>query len=74
LTVDIEVFGQLLPDQPRRRTIETRSPATARDIASAIGLDLAQIGLISIDGVQSELEDFVRPDSRLCFFPHISGG
>jgi hypothetical protein len=30
--------------------------------------------LISIDGVQSELEDIVQPDSRLCFFPYITGG
>lgn len=74
MSVDIEVFGQLLHYQPRRRTMEIRGPTTARDLASAIGLDLAQIGLITIDGVQSELDDFVQPDSRLCFFPYISGG
>lgn len=54
--------------------MEIQGSATVRDIASAIGLDLAQIGLISIDGVQSELDDLVRPGSRLCFFPYMSGG
>jgi hypothetical protein len=74
LAVDIEVFGQLLPGQPRRRILEIPEPATVRDLACAIGLDLAEIGLVAIDGVQSELDDFVPPDSRLCFFPYISGG
>jgi len=74
LEVDIEIFGQLLPGQPRRRVLKIQAPATVRDLARAIGLDLADIGLVSIDGVQSELDDSVRPDSRLCFFPYLSGG
>jgi hypothetical protein len=74
VAVDIEVFGQLLPDQPRRRNIELQQPAAVRDLARMIGLDLDEIGLVTIDGVQSGLEDSVRPDSRLCFFPYVSGG
>ena len=74
MAVDIELFGQLLPGQPRRRTLEIQAPAKARDLAAAIGLDLADIGLISIDGVQSEADDWVRPESRLCFFPYVTGG
>jgi hypothetical protein len=74
VAVDIEVFGQLLPNQPRRRTMEIQAPVKVRDVAHAIGLDLAQIGLVAIDGVQSELDDWVRPDSRICFFPYITGG
>jgi hypothetical protein len=74
LAVDIEVFAQLLPGQPRRRTLEIQGPATARDLARAIGLKLSDIGLISINGVQSELDDPVQPDSRICFFPYLAGG
>ncbi len=74
MAVDIEVFGQLLPGQPRRRNMEISGPTAARELARAIGLELSAIGLITIDGVQSELEDIVKPDSRLCFFPYISGG
>ncbi len=72
--VEIEIFGQLLPGQPRRRTLEIQGPATARDIANLIGLDLTEIGILSIDGVQSELEAPVQPGSRVCFFPYLSGG
>jgi hypothetical protein len=54
--------------------METNGQTTARDIAQAIGLDLADIGLVAIDGVQSHIDDAVLPDSRLCFFPYMSGG
>jgi hypothetical protein len=74
MAVDIEVFGQLLAGQPRRRTIDIEGPTAVRDLARRIGLDLGEIGLVTIDGVQSGLDHFVRPDSRLCFFPYVSGG
>jgi hypothetical protein len=74
LAVDIELFGQLLPGQPRRRTLEIQEPTVVRDLAFDLGLDFEEIGLISIDGVQSELDDIVQPNSRLCFFPYITGG
>jgi hypothetical protein len=74
LAVDIEFFGQLLPGQPRRRTLEIQGPAIVRDLAPKLGLDLEEIGFIAIDGKQSELDDTVQPSSRLCFFPYISGG
>ncbi len=74
MAIDIEVFGQLLPGQPRRRTLEIQENTSVREVAHAIGLDLEEIGLIAIDGVQSELDDFVKPQSRVCFFPYLSGG
>jgi hypothetical protein len=74
VAVDIEIFGQLLPNQPRRRSLDISAPAAARDLAQTIGLDPNEIGLIMIDGVQSGLNDQVRLNSRLCFFPYVSGG
>lgn len=74
MAVDIEIFGQLLPNQPRRRNLQIQEPATVRDLAQAIGLDPDAVGLVTVDGVQSEMDAQVRPDSRLCFFPYVSGG
>jgi hypothetical protein len=74
VAVDIEIFGQLVHNQPRRRSMEIQGPTTARDLARSVGLDLDEIGLVTIDSVQSDLEDTVRPDSRICFFPYVSGG
>lgn len=74
MTVEIEVFGQLLPGQPRCRFLEIQGPAKVRDLAQKIGIDPAEIGLITIDGVQSSLDQSVHSDSRLCLFPYLSGG
>jgi hypothetical protein len=74
LVVDIELYGQLLPGAERRQELHLEQPVTVLDIASLLGLDPEEIGLISINGVQSELEDLVPPDCRLCFFPPMSGG
>ena len=74
MAIDIEIFGQLLPGQPRRRTMDIQKPETARSLAQGIGLDIAEIGLVTINGVQSGLDEPVSPDSRICFFPYITGG
>ena len=74
MSIDLEIFGQLLQGQPRRRTLEMPEKSTARDVARAIGLNFADIGMIAIDGVQSQLDDPVRPGCRLCFFPYLAGG
>jgi hypothetical protein len=47
---------------------------TVEEVAISLGLNPDEIGLISINGVQSEMEDSVLPGCRLCFFPPMSGG
>jgi hypothetical protein len=72
--VDIELFGQLAPGVPRRQILSLERPVTVREIAILLGVESDLVGLIAINGVQSEMEDPVPPDGRLCFFPLISGG
>ena len=74
MTISIELFGQLSPNLPRRQTLDLASQATARQAAILLGLNLEEVGLIIINGVQSEMEDALPPDCRLCFFPYVSGG
>ena len=74
MAVEIELFAQLLPGEPRRRSLEIKGPATVRDLADKIGLDPADIGLVAVDGVQCDLDDPVQPNSRICFFPYLAGG
>ncbi|MEJ2246723.1 MAG: hypothetical protein P8Y80_11705, partial [Acidobacteriota bacterium] len=61
MAIDIEIFGQLLPGQPRRRAMEIEKPETVRSLAQAIGLDPEDIGLVTINGVQSGLDEPVNP-------------
>jgi hypothetical protein len=74
LPVDIELFGQLAPDLPRRQTLLLERPMTVREVAILLGVEPDRVGLIAINGVQGEMEDPVPPDGRLCFFPPMSGG
>jgi len=74
VTIEIEIFGQLLPGQPRKQTLELERPMFVQDVALRLGLNPKEIGLMTINGVQSELEESVPSKCRLCFFPHMSGG
>jgi hypothetical protein len=47
---------------------------TVYEVAVLLGVDPDEIGLIVINGIQSELDDLVPHNCRLCFFPPMSGG
>ncbi len=74
MAVEVELFGQLLLGAPRRQALTLEHPTTVREVANRLGLDPDEIGLIVVNGVQSEVDDLVPPDCRLCFFPPMSGG
>jgi len=74
MSIEVEIFGQLLPLTERRQYIKVKSPLLVQEVADSIGLNPEEVGLITIDGVQSEMEDSVEPGCRLCFFPYMTGG
>jgi hypothetical protein len=74
VNISVELFGQLLPDSPRRQNLTLPPKATVREAAALLGLKIEEIGLITIDGIQSEISDALYPDCRLCFFSYLSGG
>ena len=74
MSIEIELFGQLLPGAQRRQMLKIENSVSVQEVAHSLGLILEEVGLITIDGVQSEKESSVKPGSRLCFFPPMSGG
>jgi molybdopterin converting factor small subunit len=72
--IQVELFGQLLPNEQRRQTLTMEHLMNVQEVAILLGLNPDEIGLITIDGVQSELDDLVSNDCRLCLFPPMSGG
>ena len=74
MSIEVEIFGQLLPLTERRQLMGTKHPVLVREVANMLGLKAEEVGLITIDGVQSDMEDLVEPGCRLCFFPHMTGG
>jgi len=74
VSIEVEIFGQLLPLTERRQYLGMKHPVLVREVANLLELKPEEVGLITIDGVQSEMEDVVEPGSRLCFFPYMTGG
>ena len=74
MNIEIELFGQLASHRQKRQTWEMKDALPVREVVNKLGLKEDEIGLITVDGVQSEPEDLVHPGSRLCFFPPMSGG
>lgn len=72
--MEIEIFGQLSLDRESKVEFKPGKPKTALVIAKQLGLNSDAIGLITIDGRQSELDDLVSDFSRICFFPYMGGG
>ena len=72
--VTIQLFGQLSPGSPRHQSLEWNPGMMVRDAAQQLAIPPEEIGLITINGVQSELEDPLPAGCRLCFFPYVSGG
>ena len=74
MAVDVELFGQLAAGRLRRTALSLTPGVTVRDVAVLLSLEPEAVGLVSIDGVESELDDPVPGNCRLCFFPPMTGG
>lgn len=74
MSVDVELFGQLAGEGPRRLELNLAYPMTAHEVAVHLGVDPKAVGLVVIDGVLRSLDDPVPTTCRLCFFPPLSGG
>ncbi len=74
MSVEIELFGALAPRLPRRQMMAGEGAVTVAQVAELLQLDPEEVGLIVLDGRQSEWDDMVPPSCRLCFFPPVSGG
>lgn len=74
MAIEVELGGNLLPGVARRQVLKVERGLTVREVAALVGVDPEDIGLIVVNGVQSELEDRVPSRSRVCFYPPMTGG
>jgi molybdopterin converting factor small subunit len=74
LKIEVELFGQLAADKEKKQTLEVDEGCTAGEVAEKLKLDPRLVGLVTIDGVQQNLNARLSPVCRLCFFPPMSGG
>jgi molybdopterin converting factor small subunit len=74
LEIKVELFGQLRKGRNKVIELQLQSGATVRDAVIQLGLDPEEIGMMVVNGIQSELTDPLPPGCRLALFPYISGG
>ena len=74
MIIEVELFGQLEPQLPRLQSVEVAESSTVWDVVKMLAIDLDKVGLITVNGIQCEELEKLPPDSRLCFFTHMSGG
>lgn len=74
MEVTVKLGGQFLLGNPKSQKLTFDPPMTVLDLALLLGLEPDEIGLIVINGVQSELEDEISADCIISFFPYMSGG
>jgi molybdopterin converting factor small subunit len=74
LEIEVELFGQLAPENTRKQTLNVETNCIAREVAEFLKLDPGKVGLVTIDGVQQKMDFPLTAGCRLCFFPPMSGG
>ena len=74
MVVEVELFAQLAEKYFQKANIEIEGENTVLDLIHHFNLIPEEVGLVTIDGVQSNIDDMVPASCRLCFFPPMSGG
>jgi molybdopterin converting factor small subunit len=65
------LWGHLEPSQ--ELDLEGREVAVV-DLIARLGIDPAEVGIVTVDGRQSNPDEIIPPDGRVCIFPPMSGG
>jgi molybdopterin converting factor small subunit len=74
LEIEVELFGQLAADGEKKRILEVQEGCTAREAAEEVNLEPNLVGLVTVNGVQQNMNTQLVQGCRLCFFPPMSGG
>ena len=72
---EIRIFGPLWDYlEPRQELDLAGRQVTVADLIARLGIDPAELGIVTIDGRQSRPEEIIPADGRVCIFPPMSGG
>jgi hypothetical protein len=74
MTIEVKIFGQLLLLLTERHQYTgMKYPVLVQGVVNLLRLNPEEVGLITIEGVQREMEDLIELGYRLRFFPPIFG-
>ena len=73
--VQVKVFGML--SEHLEPSLELDLEGREVDVAGlldALGIDPAEVGIVTVNRRQSRMDEIVPVDGRVCVFPPMSGG
>ena len=72
---EVRIFGPLWDHlEPSQELDLAGRQVTVADLIARLGIDPAELGIVTIDGRQSKPEEIIPADGRVCIFPPMSGG
>ena len=73
--VEVRIFGPLWQHLAPRLELDLEGrEIDMADLLDHLAIDPAEVGIVTVDRRQSNLNDIVPADSRVCIFPPMSGG
>ncbi len=73
--VEIRIFGALWDHlEPKLELDLEGREVTVADLLARLGIDPAEVGIVTVDGRQSNHDRIVPADGRVFIFPPMSGG
>jgi sulfur carrier protein ThiS len=73
--VEVRIFGGLWKHLAPRLELDLEgSNVRVADLIAHLDIDPSEVGIVTVDGRQSRLDDLVPADSRVCIFPPMFGG
>jgi sulfur carrier protein ThiS len=73
--VEVRIVGALWEHlEPRMELDLEGHDLTVADLLARLGIDPAEVGIVTVDGRQSRLDAIIPPDGRVFIFPPMFGG
>lgn len=73
--VEVRVFGALWEHlEPRLQLDLEGCDVSVADLLARLDIDAREVGIVTVDGRQSNFDKLVPASCRVCIFPLMSGG
>ena len=73
--VEVRIYGPLWEHLEPRLELDLKGPdLSVADLIAHLDIDPVEVGIVTVDGRQSNMNDPVPDGSRVCIFAPMSGG
>ena len=73
--VEVRIFGALWKHLAPRLELDLEGrDVRVADLIAHLDIDPSEVGIVTVDGRQSNLDEILPVDSRVCIFPPMFGG